>query len=155
MQINLFLATFVRNFKDKITKVCCLICSNIKELYLYRKCSNLSCLSKLKMPLFFVFLHFYLEAAGENGWSLLLDWTAYSFNHGFTNCSLSLSLALANLVFDFLFQFNILSSFTFTLALARMEFLFLKNLRCGKVWKSLIFGKQDFPTKESCTFSHN
>ena len=97
----------------------------------------------------------FLQLRRENGCSLLLDWTAYSFNHGFTNCSLSLSLALANLVFDFLFQFNILSSFTFTLALARMEFLFLKNLRCGKVWKSLIFGKQDFPTKESCTFSHN
>ena len=97
----------------------------------------------------------FLQLRRENGCSLLLDWTAYSFNHGFTNCSLSLSLALANLVFDFLFQFNILSSFTFTLALARMEFLILKNLRCGKVWKSLIFGKQDFPTKESCTFSHN
>ena len=98
----------------------------------------------------------FLQLRRENGCSLLLDWTAYSFNHGFTNCSLSLSLALANLFFFiFHFQFFTLSSLTFTLALARMEFLFLKNLRCGKVWKSLIFGKQDFPTKESCTFSHN
>ena len=57
-------ANFVWNFKDKITKVCCLICSNIKELYLSQKSSNLSCLSNASI---FAFLHFYLEAAGENG----------------------------------------------------------------------------------------
>ena len=64
-------------------------------------------------------LHNFLQLRRrENGWSLLLDWTAYSFNHGFTSCSpltftftamiiflLGIYLQL-NLNFHFIFYFN-------------------------------------------------